>query len=85
MKTLEQLQSMWDDHADEYNKWDALGDDEIVEFAQNVERERCAQVCKSEIVALKLSGLHQHAAGAQGCLNGIAGTNVSDNGEHSHG
>ena len=35
------------------------------------ERDRCAQVCKSEIEALKLSGLHQHAAGAQGCLNGI--------------
>ena len=73
MKTLEQLQEMWDAQADEYNKWHELGQDEIVWFAQNVERERCAQVCKSEIESLKRSGLHEHAVGAQGCLNGICG------------
>ena len=73
MKALEQLQAMWDAQADEYNAWCTLGHDEIVEFAQKVERERCAQVCKAEIESLKRSGLHEHAAGARGCLNGICG------------
>ncbi len=46
---------------------------ERVRAAVAAERERCAQVCKNEIGALKRSGLLEHAAGAQGCLNGICG------------
>ena len=45
---IEELQAMWNAQADQYNSWDELGLDEIVAFAQEVEREACAKVCEDE-------------------------------------
>ena len=42
---IEELQAMWNAQADKYNSWDELGLDEIVAFAQEVEREACAKLC----------------------------------------
>lgn len=46
--SIEELQTMWNAQADKYNSWDELGLDEIVAFAQEVEREECAKVCEEE-------------------------------------
>lgn len=43
MKKLDELKALWDAQADEYNKWGALGLDEMVEFAQKIAREDCAR------------------------------------------
>ncbi len=41
--TLEELKAAWNAQADECNQWSELGLDEIVAFAQKVEREACAK------------------------------------------
>lgn len=41
---VEELKALWNKDADIYNQWDDLGVDEIVAFAQDVEREACAQL-----------------------------------------
>lgn len=41
------LKSSWNEQADEHNQWDSLGLDEVIEFAQAVEREACAKICDS--------------------------------------
>jgi len=53
--------------------WQALHTQTALDAAVAEETERCAQVCRDEIAALKRSGLRDHAGGAQGCLNGIRG------------
>jgi hypothetical protein len=42
---LEGLEAAWNAQADSMNQWDELGLDEIVWFAQEVEREECAAIC----------------------------------------
>lgn len=42
---VEKLKALWNKNADQYNQWDELGLDEIVAFAQQVEREACAKRC----------------------------------------
>ena len=42
--TLDKLKAQWNDNADQYNQWSELGLDEIVAFAQKVEREECAKL-----------------------------------------
>lgn len=42
--TIDELESLWNAQADSYNQWIELGLDEIVSFAQKIERERCAAV-----------------------------------------
>ncbi len=46
MEAIDELRAAWNAVADQHNQWDALGIDEIVEFAQarsaSAERERCA-------------------------------------------
>lgn len=37
---IEELRAAWNAQADQYNQWDDLGLDEIVAFAQEVEREQ---------------------------------------------
>lgn len=43
--TVDTLEKLWNAQADEYNKFDTLELEEIVEFAQEVVREACAKVC----------------------------------------
>ena len=45
---LEELEAAWNANADRFNQWSELGLDEIVAFAQEVEREACAKVCENE-------------------------------------
>ena len=35
----------WNAQADEYNQWDDLGEDEKLDWAMQMEREACAQLC----------------------------------------
>lgn len=42
---LEDLEAAWNAQADGYNQWTELGLDEILSFAQDVEREECARIC----------------------------------------
>ena len=44
--TTDELAAAWNAQADELNQFDTLGLDEIVAFAQLVERERCACVAE---------------------------------------
>jgi hypothetical protein len=39
----------WNAQADHMNKWDALGEDEKLEWAMKVEREACVKECKKLI------------------------------------
>lgn len=43
--TIPELQAAWNAQSDKHNQWDELGIDEIVAFAQQMEREACAKVC----------------------------------------
>ena len=43
---LEELEVLWNSKADRFNQWVELGLDEIVAFAQEVERESCAKMCE---------------------------------------
>ncbi len=45
--TIEQLKNAWNAKADGWNQWHELGLDEKIEFAQQIERERCAEICDS--------------------------------------
>jgi len=49
--TLSELEAKWNANADAMNKWNELGLDEIVWFAQQIateqEREACASVCEN--------------------------------------
>lgn len=47
--TVQELQAAWNAQADKQNQWDELGLDEIVYFAQQIEREACAKVCEAGI------------------------------------
>lgn len=44
---MDSLKEAWNLQADQHNQWDDLGIDEIIEFAQKVEREACASLCDS--------------------------------------
>lgn len=46
--TVEELEVMWNAQADLDNQWCELGLDEIVDFAQRVEREACASVSPND-------------------------------------
>lgn len=46
---LEELEAAWNAQADRYNQWCELGLDEIVEFAQQIEREACAQIAERAV------------------------------------
>lgn len=41
---LDELEAAWNAKADRFNQWHELGLDEIVEFAQEVERDACANI-----------------------------------------
>jgi hypothetical protein len=43
---LDELEAAWNAKADRDNQWQELGIDEIVAFAQEVERKACAKVCR---------------------------------------
>lgn len=49
MKTLDELKAMWNAKADRFNRWHDIGMDEIVEFAQAVERAECSKEIESLI------------------------------------
>ena len=49
---IDELKAAWNAQSDEYNQYDTLGIDEIVGFAQAVEREACAMACESEHVGV---------------------------------
>lgn len=40
--TIDDLSEAWNAEVDAWNQWDSLGLDEIVAFAQKMERESCA-------------------------------------------
>lgn len=41
---IAELESAWNEQADEFNQWGALSLGEIVAFTQQVEREACANI-----------------------------------------
>ena len=43
---LAELETAWNSKADEFSSWQELGLDEIVVFAQKVEREACVSICR---------------------------------------
>jgi hypothetical protein len=45
METIDELKAAWNSHADRYNQWEELGLDEIIRFAQERMRDRCADIC----------------------------------------
>ena len=49
MMTLKELEAAWNAEADHYNQWPNLGLDEMIEFAQQQEREACAKICESRV------------------------------------
>lgn len=48
MKT-EEIIAAWNAQADHMNKWDALGEDEKLEWAMKAEREACAKLAKATV------------------------------------
>ena len=44
MLTIEQVITAWNAQADDFNQWESLGLDEQIEFAQQLECERCAKI-----------------------------------------
>ena len=44
---IELLEKLWNASADQHNQWSELGLDEIVYFAQKVEREACSKLCET--------------------------------------
>lgn len=59
MKNLEELETIWNAQVDNFNQFYALGLDEIVEFAQEVERKECAKVCANKVQQGYLSETQQ--------------------------
>lgn len=53
---MRKLERMWNLSADEFNKWDALGLDEKLEFAIVCEREECARIVECHPYGTGLAG-----------------------------
>ena len=51
---LDELKAAWNVGSDHFNRWDSLGVDEMVQFAQQQEREACAKMCEPTTAELLL-------------------------------
>jgi hypothetical protein len=44
--TRDDVIKAWNNQADKHNRWSDLGEDEMLEFAMQLERDACAKVCE---------------------------------------
>lgn len=81
--TLKEIEAAWNSDADEYNQWDSLGYDEMMEFAQKQARIECAALCRKVAKeAIEMEGPSKYyqdgrEIGAMVCVNKILKLNES--------
>lgn len=74
MRTLGELEALWNAQADQYNQWGALGLDEMAAFAQKIAREDCTrllEVTPSEVRLMAGEMSAQEMRTVQAVLGGL--------------